>query len=428
VAVALIIAATATRSDSSGVVWGERIEIASGSSHKGPWLMNESDFRYLDDPTVFVDATGNCAVAWVDQSRKDVFFQVYDPGGRKRFPEPVNVSRTPGIFSWLPRLIVAPGAPGRVYVLWQEIVFSGGTHGGEIFFARSNDGGRSFEDPLNLSTSIAGDGKGRLTASHWHNGSLDLALGSDGMLYATWTEYEGVLWFSRSTNGGESFFRPRRIAGNHSLPARGPSLAAGPDSTVYIAWSIGEDAGADIRFARSLDAGRSFEAPRIVPFGAGHCDAPRLAVDGERTLHLVYAESPEGRSRRYRVMYTRTKDGGHTFERPREISRDREVPAGASFPALSVDGRDALYLTWERFPRDSPRPLGLGFAHSNDGGRTFSAVSPLPGSVDPRGYNGSRQGLLMRKLAVNEAGSIAVVNSTFRTRTSHVWLIRGRHE
>jgi hypothetical protein len=54
--------------------------------------------------------------------------------------------------------------------------------------------------------------------------------------------------------------------------------------------------------------------------------------------------------------------------------------------------------------------------------------SVVPGTVNPElGFNGSRQGLLMRKLAVNESGAVAVVNSTFkRNETSHVWLFRGQ--
>jgi hypothetical protein len=52
----------------------------------------------------------------------------------------------------------------------------------------------------------------------------------------------------------------------------------------------------------------------------------------------------------------------------------------------------------------------------------------VPGSVDPAlGFNGSQQGLLMRKLAVNQAGAVAVVNSTFkRNEQSRVWLWRGQ--
>jgi hypothetical protein len=110
-------------------------------------------------------------------------------------------------------MVIASSDASHVYVLWQEIVFSGGTHGGEIFFARSTNGGKTFSDAINLSNTIAGDGKGRITSRYWHNGSLDLAMGPQGDLYAAWTEYEGNLWFSRSTDQGDSFSDPLRIAG-----------------------------------------------------------------------------------------------------------------------------------------------------------------------------------------------------------------------
>jgi hypothetical protein len=93
-----------------------------------------------------------------------------------------------------------------------------------------------------------------------------------------------------------------------------------------------------------------------------------------------------------------------------------------------VDGEDNLYVVWELFPRRGDHPRGLGFAHSSDGGRTFASPLVVPGSVDPSlGVNGGQQGLLMRKLAVNGAGAIAVVNSTFAgNEASHVWLFRGQ--
>ena len=48
--------------------------------------------------------------------------------------------------------------------------------------------------------------------------------------------------------------------------------------------------------------------------------------------------------------------------------------------------------------------------------------------MDPAlGGNGGQQGLLMRKLAVNRAGALAVVNSTFKSnQSSRIWLIRGQ--
>ena len=428
-AVALIAAPAPRQAGASGVTWEEKIEVASGGAYRGPWRMNESEFHYVDDPTVAINEQGFVGVAWADQSRQDIFFQIYEPDGKRRFEEPVNVSGSPRIFSWLPRMVIASGDARDVYILWQEIVFSGGTHGGEIFFARSTDGGKTFSDPINLSNSIAGDGKGRLTRRRWHNGSLDLAMGPEGDLYAAWTEYEGNLWFSRSADGGETFSDPLRIAGGDAKPARGPSLAVASEGAVYLAWSVGEDKAADIRFARSDDDGRSFGEPRIVFESGGHADAPKLAVDGKGTVHLVYAESAAGPFRRYHVRYTRLIDGEDTFEEPRKIEGAHgEQFESVSFPALSLDGEDRLCVIWELFPNWRARPRGLGFTYSSDGGETFATPSIVPGTADPAlGFNGSQQGLLMRKLAVNEAGAIAVVNSTFRANdTSRIRLFRGQ--
>jgi hypothetical protein len=410
-------------------VWQERVEIASGGGFRGRWRMNESVWVFVDDPTVAIDDRGFVAVAWADQYEQDIYFRLFGPDGVPADGEQVNVSRTPGTFSWLPRMLLG-GENGReVSILWQEIIFyPESSHGGDILFARSVDGGRTFSAPINLSNTAAGAGKGRLSPEYWHNGSLDLAAGPDGTLYAAWTEYEGALWLSRSSDGGERFSEPLRIGGSAEKPARGPALAVGDDGVVYLAWTVGEVPAADIHFARSSDGGRSFTEPSVVHASEGHADAPKVVIDRQGVLHLVYAESPTGPLQQYHIRYTRSLDGGATFEEPRVLAREPNGNHTAHFPHLDVDRHGRIYVLWDLFPDPRPRPLGLGFTYSDDGGRSFAAPSVVPGSDNPAlGISGSQQGLLMRKLAVNEAGAIAAVNSTFQADTaSHVWLFRAR--
>lgn len=412
------------------VTWSERIEVAHGKAVVGPWLMNESVWEFVDDPSVAVTDQGNAGVVWADHSRKDILFQVYAPDGRARFSEPVNISRSPGTFSWLPRVIMTSGHPEEVYVLWQEIIFSGGTHGGEIFFSRSADGGKTFSEPLNLSNSSAGDGKGRLFERVWFNGNLDLTRSADGTLYAAWTEYEGALRFSRSTDGGTSFSAPALIAGGRGEPpARGPSLAVGPGGEVHLVWTVGEEQAADLHYAVSTDKGRTFGTPRAIVRSDGYSDAPKIAVDGRGTVHLVYAEGPSGPLERYHVRYTRLKQGRGTFQKPVKISGTHsEIFESVGYPCLDLDGRGNLYVLWELFPNDGLRSRGLGLTFSGDGGKSFASPVVIPGTLDPElGFNGSQQGLFMKKLSVNKAGEMAIVNSTFKEGgSSHIWLIRGR--
>jgi hypothetical protein len=409
---ALLASVLAFAAVGGAITWQPAVEIAAGRAERGPWRQNDSRYDYVDDPSVAIGDDGSVAVVWVDQGRKDVFFRRVGAG------QAVNVSRSPDTFSWLPRIAMTDSR--HVFVLWQEIIFSGGSHGGDILFARSEDGGASFSAPLNLSNSLAGDGKGRINKDVWHNGSLDLAAAPNGRLYAAWTEYEGLLWVARSNEGGKSFSPLVRIA--DAKPARGPSLAVAPEGAVYLAWTVGEDERADIRIAKSTDGGASFSAPRLVGRSKArsdapkaYSDAPKLAVDAQGMVHLAYAESS-------RILYTRSTDGARSFSSPRAISKPN-----AGFPSLAIDANGGVYVVWEVSQDPRRRPRGLGFALSGDGGRSFSEPAVIPGSADPRGgWNGSFQGLLMRKLSVNRGGEIAIVNSALKDgERSRVWLIRG---
>lgn len=161
----------------------------------------------------------------------------------------------------------------------------------------------------------------------------------------------------------------------------------------------------------------------------GHSDTPKIAVDGNGTVHLVYSESGDGPFGGHRILFARSTDGAQSFEKPREISSPQSNQFGSvNFPSLSLDGKGNLYVIWELFARRKSYSRGLGVTYSSDGGQTFAPPSIIPGSMDPaHGINGSQQGLLMRKLAVNGSATIAVVNSTFKAKqASHIWLIRGK--
>ena len=151
----------------------------------------------------------------------------------------------------------------------------------------------------------------------WHNGSLDLVIRPDGTLCAAWTEYDGPLWFSRSSDRGESFSKPMRIAGGgEAKPARGPALAAGSEKQSLP--------GLDCRrrrqrptfaSAKSTDKGRNIR--RAGDRGADEricSDAPKLAVDRKGAVHVVYGESSGESFDPSHVRYARSHHAARTFE------------------------------------------------------------------------------------------------------------------
>lgn len=419
------------------IAWWGKTEIATGRGEKGPWQQNDSRYNYVDDPAVSIGPGGSVVIAYVEQASKDVFLRrlpakATDSANRanavKQSEMAINVSRSPETFSWLPRMVRAPDRPKTLYILWQEIIFSGGSHGGDILFASSVDGGRTLSTPLNISDSIGGDGKGRINAKVWHNGSFDIVAGKNGLVAAAWTEYDGQLWFSRSDNYGKSVSRPRRITvGGTEKPVRGPSLALAQDNVIYLAWTTGEDDDARIRIARSSDGGASFSEPILVGTGRGYADAPKLAVGADNVLHLVFAQGEGGPFGRFAIHYSRSIDGSR-FDAPREISSPTPNRAeSVSFPSIGVDKAGKVHVLYELFPDHRKSPRGLGITTSIDGGSTFMTPRTVPDSADPSGgMNGSQQGLLTKKLDVGPEGEIAIVNSSLKLGAhSRVWMMRG---
>src|SRR5262249_17539547 len=86
--------------NSDAIAWSRPGAIAQGGGMRGPWQQNESQYDYVDDPTVAITPSGDTAVAWVDHREMDVFWQMFDANGKPRLREPVNLSHSPNVFSW----------------------------------------------------------------------------------------------------------------------------------------------------------------------------------------------------------------------------------------------------------------------------------------------------------------------------------------
>lgn len=162
---------------------------------------------------------------------------------------------------------------------------------------------------LLIADPVGGDGKERINKDIWHNGSHDLIAGRDG--------------------------------GDKEKPVRESSLALGPHRTIYLAWTTGDDDAADIHLTQSNDGGINFGKPKIIALGKNYSDAPKLAVDRNGTLHLAYAESSGGPFEQYRIRYMRSSNQGKTFEASRDIPM-LHSDTGAAFPALALDGQGRL--------------------------------------------------------------------------------------
>jgi BNR repeat protein len=231
-----------------------------------------------------------------------------------------------------------------------------------------------------------------------------------GVAYAVWqivglpANFAGVA-FSRTTDHGRTWSRERVIYDQPASAAFGATVSVLPDGTVVCTFlefpletqTPGAAKPENLRFPikaiRSTDGGETWsnaveiadaaddnprdaettEEVRDVPW-------PRAAVTPDGTLHLVWY-SVEGE--RSPLLYSRSRDGGRSFSRPRKIVDGPEQHFG---PALAAGKDGTLGLTYyddrSDRPGDQQFTLDAWFTHSHDGGASWAKETHLAGPFD----------------------------------------------
>src|SRR5215831_14684377 len=215
-----------------------------------------------------------------------------------------------------------------------------------------------------------------------------------GNVYAGWIEWQldkSIILFARSTDGGKSFSQPLRISTHAGLPRDDNGGLVGfvgvvdADGVIYAIWND----GLTITFTRSRDGGKTFEPSRVAvevgpPYfgGAGGIPGvsramgfPQIGVDarqGKGALYLVWSDFRNGD---VDVFSVASNDHGRTWSKPVRVNSD-PIHDGIDqfFQWMTVDPvtGDVYVQFYDR--RDDPanRKTGFTLARSNDGGKTFA--------------------------------------------------------
>ncbi|MCC7031404.1 MAG: exo-alpha-sialidase [Acidobacteria bacterium] len=194
------------------------------------------------------------------------------------------------------------------------------------------------------------------------------------------------IWFARSRDGGGSFQPPLRIsddsgdAKDSDGTVEGAVPAVGPKGEVYVAWAGPKG----LSFDRSDDGGWTFGSDTVigsltggwdipVPGVARHNGMPVTAVDlsGGANRGTVYINFIDERNGDTDVFLLASRDGGRTWAAPVRVNDD---PRGAAqmFTWMAVDPADgAINVVFHDRRGLSGTMTGVTLARSTDGGRTF---------------------------------------------------------
>jgi BNR repeat protein len=268
------------------------------------------------NPYIVSDNRGGFYLAYVERAGGVSDMMLRHSSDGAKFSAPVRVNDLAGdatVRNENPPKVAA-GAQGEVYVCWAS---ERGKWKGDIRFASSTDGGKTFSPAVTVNSDGAGEPAGHAFQS--------IVVGKQGRVYVAWIDE-----------------RNKRK----------------------------EDRGAEIWLAVSTNRGRSFSRDRRILTDVCECCRTNLQIDASGNLYLSYRVVPRSGPMYRDIIIARSEDGGKTFAQT-VVSEDKWEINGCPVagPSFSFDNRGGVIAVW--FMGGGERP-GLYFATSADKGKTFA--------------------------------------------------------
>ena len=215
-----------------------------------------------------------------------------------------------------------------------------------------------------------------------------------GNVYVTFTAFHGVfgnspIKFSRSSDGGATFSRPRSISTGGQAGTRnnqGSDIAVGPDGAIYVAYRTfaSNIDPSTVNIVKSTDCGKHWTQPvRVGALTEGPVGVtfrtPTFAfvIADDTNPNVVYVAYQNFVGGDYDILVQRSTDGGFTWAAPVTVNDDRR-PRSQIFPTIDVSN-GALHVAWYDFRNsvtDGNEALDMYYACSSCDGYTYPDFSP----------------------------------------------------
>ncbi|MGA9151976.1 MAG: PDZ domain-containing protein, partial [Candidatus Nitrosopolaris sp.] len=206
------------------------------------------------------------------------------------------------------------------------------------------------------------------------------------IVYVVWTDNSPGnfdIFFIKITDGGNTFSKPLNLSNDPGLSYL-PRITTNGKNNVYVVWTDNSPGNYNILFTRSLDGGASFDKPIILSNLKGVSNFPNIAASGNDTVYVVWSHknntdfdpsNTENQTQTYDIFFTKSLDLGHTFSKPVNLSND---PANSQSPAVAVSEMGTVYVVWSD---NSIGTYETFFTKSLDLGHTFSKVSVISSNL-----------------------------------------------
>ncbi len=285
-----------------------------------------------NSPQIAVDLGGNINVVWENDSpgHFDIFSSRSTDNGATFSPIPKNLSNGLG-GSNSNRPQIALDAGGNINVVWEENT----GNNTDIFFTHSSNGGLNFSAPLPISKDPDSSSNAWLTVD------------SSGNINVAWedtTVGNGDIFFARSVDGGTTFSPTPQNLSNDAGLSLAEQVAVDKNGNINVVWQDRTPGPSQILFSRASGGGSANQPPTIMTPPANQTVAvgqtATFSVTASGTAPLSYQWQNNGvdisgaTSASYTTPAATTQDNGAQF---RVVVSNSVGSATSNAATLTVD-------------------------------------------------------------------------------------------
>tara|TARA_R110002073_G_scaffold336295_1_gene531838 strand:- start:36983 stop:42601 length:5619 start_codon:yes stop_codon:yes gene_type:complete len=266
-------------------------------------------------------------------------------------------------------VIAAGGSPlgERVYASWADL--SNGNS--DIYFARSLDGGATWQDAINLTDTL-----GNAAVKPF----LVVSPGATDSVHVVYQSVSGGVRDIRtqnSTDSGATFTAPSGALDGADDSFHHSAAVSDDGNEVAIVWEELDTSTLDrnIISRTSTDAGASYEAQRTVNVGSGAspiAGRPQVGITSADRYIFVWREIRSGVTSDAFSAFSDSATAAIAPANETRLDADIGDEENADLPVLRVVGT-AAYVTWQSISTVPGAGSDVVFVRSADAGATFGA-------------------------------------------------------
>jgi hypothetical protein len=176
------------------------------------------------------------------------------------------------------------------------------------------------------------------------------------------------VYYKKSMDGGTTWTGTKRLTWNADNSFN-PFIAIDSSDDIHVVWSDKSFATYhELCHKKSTDGGTTWTATKRLTWTAGISNHPKIAIDTNDHIHLVWEEYI---SSNHEIYFKKSTDGGDTWTGTKRLSW---APDLSRDPVIAVDSSNGILILWWE---DTNLKDNIFFRKSTDSGTNWEATKKL---------------------------------------------------